>query len=312
MVDPTGPREPGERDNTGAPSGDGAPNSSPLADPEAHGGAGGGGPPQGGGRRERAEPGGDGGPGWELDETARSPVSERERSGRRSILVAFVVGVLVGMVALGLVWATARYIIAPDSDQATTTGDTSTKLPTSDGESSPGAQGAGSPSRMYYCRQADADLTGVLLAVAPAMDQWAVHIGAMNKLVVGAITLQQATQFWNQTRVGAKRNLEHFRTAMRDVPFTGMDCPDPTDLGQASTQLRACAQRVAHERQALDDARIATGTWATHVRHMEMLRMGHMSAARASRLWLSSWRQGVAELRAYRGAARAVGASASC
>jgi hypothetical protein len=228
------------------------------------------------------------------------------------MLVAFVVGVLAGMIALGLVWATARYIIAPDSDQATTTGDISTTTPTSEGEPSPGAQGAGSSSRMYYCRQADADLRRVLLAAAPAMDQWAVHIGAMNKLVVGAITLQQATEFWNQTRVGAQRNLERFRSAMRRIPFTGVDCPDPSGLEQTSAQLHACAERVAQERRAVDEARTATRTWGGHVRHMEMLRMGHMSAARASRLWLSSWRQGVAELRAYRHAARAVSASGAC
>jgi hypothetical protein len=276
-------------------------------------GAAGGAPSEGGGQAERPEPGSDGKYGWALGDTERSPVPEHGRPDRRSMLVAFVVGALAGMVVLGLVWATARYVVtAPDSDQATAIGGTSTTTPAGDGEPSQGDRIAGVPSRMHLCRRADADLTAALQAAAPAMDQWEVHIGAMNKLVVGAITLQQATQFWNQTRVGAKRNLGHFRAAMHDAALAGVDCRAPDGPAQASTKLRACAQRVAHERLALDDARIATGTWATHVRHMEMLRMGHMSAARASRLWLSKWRQGVAELDAYRRAARAVSASGGC
>jgi hypothetical protein len=76
--------------------------------------------------------------------------------------------------------------------------------------------------------------------------------------------------------------------------------------------LRSCAERVAQERTAFEDARIAMRTWKAHIRHMDMLRAGQMSPATATRMWLASWRRGVEQLRAYRAAVRAVDRSGSC
>jgi hypothetical protein len=303
MSDPQGPRAPGGGDD------DGWSVDPPSVEGTDHGeGAAGAAPAEAGGPGERPDPAGEGEQGWALGQTEW--VAQPQRRDRRPMLLAFVVGVLAGMVVLGLVWATAE--VGDDSGQASLAGETSTTTPATEGAQSQEPTVPGLPSRMHRCRQADEDLTGILQAAAPAMDQWEVHIGAMNKLVVGAITLQQATDFWNQTRVGAQRNLEHFRAEEGDVPFAGVDCPSPAALEEASTKLRACAERVARDRLALEAARTALGTWATHVRHMEMLRMGRMSAAQATRMWLASWRQGADELSAYRAAARETDASAEC
>jgi hypothetical protein len=62
----------------------------------------------------------------------------------------------------------------------------------------------------------------------------------------------------------------------------------------------------------LHAARTAIGTWRRHVRAMEMLRMGHMSPATASRMWLAMWQRGQDEIETYRVAARAARSVSGC
>ena len=120
----------------------------------------------------------------------------------------------------------------------------------------------------------------------------------MNKLVVGEITLQQATRFWERTRVGAQRNVERFRTAWTDLEKDGVDCPAPDLLGPAPAAVRSCARRVEAELGVLRVARTSIDTWDKHVHHMDMLRMGTLSPDDATRMWLSMWQRGVDEIRA--------------
>jgi hypothetical protein len=288
MNAPTGGRDAGDADDSDARPGGGAPDTWGTPDPGI------------GGREHE----------WALDEAEWAAAPENEERDRRPMISAFLIGALAGMVALGLVWATTAIFDSSDSGRAATTAMKGTA--TTGAEPSQQTQSSPGPSQEDRCRQADAELAGPLRAAVPALDQWEIHVGAMNKLVVGAITLRQATAFWNQTRVGAKHNLDRFYSATRRVPFAGVDCPSPGSLTQASTALSSCARHVAQERQAFEAAQIAMQTWKTHVRHMEMLRMGHMSPAAATRMWLASWRQGIQELQAYRSAERPLDGSGSC
>jgi hypothetical protein len=144
------------------------------------------------------------------------------------------------------------------------------------------------------------------------MDQWEIHVGAMNQLVVGAITLQQASAFWNQTRLAAKRKIGRFEDAVGTVRRSGLNCPVVDRLGHASKALRSCALRVDADEQAVETAQTAIRTWATHVEDMDMLRMGHLSPADATQAWLASWEQGLQEIQAYQGAARAARRAGAC
>jgi hypothetical protein len=254
---------------------------------------------------------------WAMGESEwEEPEPEYEEPNRGRALPAFLVGALAGVVALGLVWATTVVITGTDDDTgrlaASTVTNTVTSTATAGAEPDHHSDAPTGPSRMHRCRQADEELAGLLRAAGPALDQWEIHIGAMNKLVVGAITLAQATAFWNQTRVGAHQHLDDFYAATREIPFPGADCPSPDAVAQASPELRSCARRVALEREELEADQVAMQTWRGHVRHMEMLRMGQMSAATATRLWLASWRQGVRELGATQSAKRAVARSDAC
>jgi hypothetical protein len=318
MKDPTRPRDAGDAGDSDARPGENAPDTLREDEVDRHEDVVG----------DRDVPVDDPGPGktpdpgiggreheWAMGEAEWAAAPEYEKSDRGRMIPVFLVGALAGMVLLGLVWATTAIRTGSGSGPVTTTAATvtaTTGTATTDAGPSQQTEAPPEPSQLDRCRRADAELAGPLRAAVPALDQWEIHIGAMNKLVVGAITLQQATAFWDQTRVGAQRNLDRFYSATRRVPFAGVDCPSPGSLPQASTVLSSCAQYVDQERQALEAARAAMRTWKTHVRHMEMLRMGHMSPAAATRLWLASWQHGIGELQTYRSAERAVDGSGSC
>jgi hypothetical protein len=227
-------------------------------------------------------------------------------------MVTFGGGVLVGAVVLALVWAFVALLGPGDG-----------------GGGGGGGGGSGSESANLgtltvpggdlrrdaerRCGEAVAALSRPLEAAAPAMDQWSVHIGAMNKLVVGAISLAQANAFWNRTRVGARRNITAFREALRDLRSHGVDCPAPDVLpAGASSSLQACSRRVQADLRTLRAARTAVDTWARHVRDMERLRTGKLSPAAATRMWLMMWQQGQDQLDAYRAAVQAARKAGAC
>lgn len=232
---------------------------------------------------------------------------EGEAPSRRVLVPAFALGAVVGMLLLGLVWGATAVFGGSDSpaDKAPTGG----ANPQQAAESSPAAPSR--PPPLERCRRADADLAAPLQAANAAMDQWEVHIGAMNKLVVGAISLQQANAFWNQTRVGAHRHLDRFHAADRAVP--AVSCPAPDRVRpHASPALRSCVRRVAADQRALAAARTTLATWGMHVKDMDMLRMGHMTPAQATQMWLASWHSGTRQLHAYRDAEAALDGSGRC
>jgi hypothetical protein len=144
------------------------------------------------------------------------------------------------------------------------------------------------------------------------MGQWEVHVGAMNKLVVGAITVQQAMDFWEQTRLGALRKIGRFDEATGPARRQGLNCPVQRRLGQASEALRSCAQRVSADERTLEAARTAIARWEHHVHDMDRMRLGLLSPAAAGRQWLADWQQGVREIEIYRSQAKAAAKSGQC
>jgi hypothetical protein len=232
--------------------------------------------------------------------------------GQRSDDIAgpLLTGIAVGAVLVGLVWwVVAMATSSPDEPASSRAGDDEIGAPLA----APAATQPAAPSRMDRCVDAAYALTRPLLQARPAMDQWAVHVGAMNKLVVGEITLAQATAFWNQTRVGAHHRIRTFDRAMTSVARDGVDCPRPPLLGTgAGADVRACSAKVAAEIRTLDLARTAITTWRHHVDAMDQLRLGKLSPTAATQMWLSMWQRGVQELDAYRAAAKAERLVAGC
>ena len=168
------------------------------------------------------------------------------------------------------------------------------------------------PSRLHRCKSVAETSAGTVRAAGPALDQWEVHVGAMNKLVVGAITLQQAKSFWSQTRANAKEAIADFHAADRTPRPEGATCPVADFRPTAGPILSSCLRQVETSRRALEAARTSVSTWQMHVRDMEALRSGKLSPTAATTMWLSMWRRGQAELRSFQAAERAARHETGC
>lgn len=215
-------------------------------------------------------------------------------------------GALIGALLVSLVWlitgaredSSGSAVPPAGTNQAT---DATSAAP-SDSSAPNDPRDDSGAAHLYRCREVYAAQVYPLVAAADAMSQWQVHIAAMNKLVLGVITLQQANQFWNQTRIGAREHLDAFTDAVERFDQRTMHCL-PVGPGPAGPHLERCEQAVMVRNRVLAAARVALHTWAIHVRHMEMLRSGMMSPARATQLWLHSWHEGQREVTRYRTAA---------
>ncbi|MGZ4489616.1 MAG: hypothetical protein ACXVEU_02060 [Nocardioidaceae bacterium] len=147
----------------------------------------------------------------------------------------------------------------------------------------------------------------VLQEAAPALQQWRVHIGAMNQLVAGTISLGQAQAFWTRTRHGAVRRTDRFEQAVQQYRASRPPaCVMPAHSAVVSRMraLRSCVAAVAARQAAVVSAKTTIATWRRHIGDMERLRSGAMSPTMAQQMWLRNWHLGAAQLRDYH---RAVG-----
>jgi hypothetical protein len=151
------------------------------------------------------------------------------------------------------------------------------------------------------CRAVRSSQSEALRAAARTLAQWQTHVRAMNQLVAGEITLGQAAKSWNATRIGAARRVEAFRSADAEVASAGRcsASAEPTRSTADDDPVATCVRSVGLRVDALEAARVSIQTWHHHLRDMEPLRTGQMSPARATRLWLENWREGVKELDGY-------------
>jgi hypothetical protein len=222
-----------------------------------------------------------------------------------TVVAALLVGLGLGAVAI-LVWAGPvaedRPVAAERS--SATEAQSASAVPTA-------SSGDPEPSRLDRCAAASAALRGPLGTAGPALEQWAVHIGAMNQLVAGEITLQQASDFWNRTRLGAQRRVDRFAAAWAAARHRGIECPAPV-VAPPNPELRPCVEQVAAEIRRLEAARTSLRTWDEHIHHMDMLRLGELSPADATAMWISMWKRGDRDLQAYRTAASQERAQDGC
>jgi len=242
-------------------------------------------------------------------------MSDSEQSGRMPTggnrypyLGALVAGIVIGVATLGVVWLSVVLLTDGDGGSSPDASEEHAVL-----NDSPGTSQPAHPTRLERCTAAAGLVERPLGLAQPALDQWEVHVGAMNKLVDGEITLQQATAFWNQTRVGAYHRIGRFEEAEAHLKRRGADCPTPRLFGSGSSPaLRACEQHVAAELRALDSADTAITTWKHHMHDMDQLRAGKLSPTAATQMWLTMWHRGVSQLQDYRAAADAAQHVGTC
>jgi hypothetical protein len=154
------------------------------------------------------------------------------------------------------------------------------------------------------CRTAWQLQTASRAAAKRSLAQWRVHIDAMNKLTAGQLTLDQAKQFWTQSRIDAKGNAAAFRATDLQYTESASRCAVPAWTADdpqkpAIKALAACHDAEAAADKELAQARTAIATWEMHIHHMEMLRAGQLDPSKALQMWLQNWRTGNAQVAAY-------------
>lgn len=225
---------------------------------------------------------------------------EVDGEGREPVML-FAVGAVVGAVVIGLAWLGYSMVHSDRSDQPGRPA-AAAREPRVLDKPPPAQQVAA--TRVRNCAAVYLAQNAPLQAADASLAQWEIHIGAMNKLVTGAITLKQATQFWNATRVGAQARLKQFDAARRHYEQRTERCPARW-MATHNRDVRRCHEAVAARNRTLHLASVALATWQHHVMHMEMLRRGEMTPQRAEQLWLQNWMKGNRQVRAYHRAAAA-------
>ena len=168
---------------------------------------------------------------------------------------------------------------------------------------------------MASCRLASLRVAASMGAADVSLSQFDKHIDAMNLLVAGKISLAVATQFWDQTRVGAAQNAADYRRTQGSTRDSRSQCQglDPDVAASLPygpvSQLNQCVTYVGRASTALTRADTAVTTWQHHIHDMEMLRMGDITPAQATAMWRRNWHTGQRQLAAFEAAqtqARAV------
>jgi hypothetical protein len=168
---------------------------------------------------------------------------------------------------------------------------------------------AGSPlgQAMASCRLASLRVAASMGAADVSLAQFDKHIDAMNLLVAGKISLAVATQFWDETRVGATQNAAEFRTQGSTTDSRsqceGLDADVAATLPYGPvSQLNQCVTYVGRASTALARADAAVTTWQHHIHDMEMLRTGAITPAQATAMWRRNWHTGQRQLAAFEAA----------
>lgn len=185
----------------------------------------------------------------------------------------------------------------------------------SPGQASRSASAAAQSRQVHACRAVWKAQSAALGAAGRSLAQWRIHVGAMNKLVAGEITLAQAQAFWNRTRQGAAARVAKFEDANGGYADAAPKCPDSSGGATrpgASPRLAACVAGVRARDRAIEAGTVAVTTWKHHIMDMEMLRAGQITPQQATTMWLKNWRRGVAQLDTYNSVRHRAARAGSC
>lgn len=215
-----------------------------------------------------------------------------------TVVTLAVVAVVGGAVAF------TRLNTASSNKAATTQSPGTTRSPGSGQPTSSASLGSGTRPLATARQTRQADLAAcqgyfhqqlsAAQAAAVSLNQWREHIQAMNQLVAGLITLDQATQYWNQTRKGAMHKVAAFERLQQQLTASG--CAQPATGGH---RLALCDRATTAYQRVLDAARTTIATWQMHIDDMESLRNGQITPQRATKLWIHKWRVGAHQLSHY-------------
>ena len=166
--------------------------------------------------------------------------------------------------------------------------------------------------RLHACEAVWRAQSGTLGAAGRSLEQWQVHVDAMNQLVAGQITLAQAMDFWNRTRQGAAARVARFESADGTYADVAPRCAGLAAGAATSRELTACRAGVRARDRAIEAGAVAVTTWKHHIMDMEMLRAGQITPQQATQMWLKNWHTGVRQLDAFSQVRKRAAHAGSC
>jgi len=149
----------------------------------------------------------------------------------------------------------------------------------------------GSPDRPAACTESWGQELRVALAAERTLEDWRLHIDAMNRLVAGDITVPQAKALWEASEQGALRRIERFQHLAATLP----QAPNACDAATSTDDSGACARAARAVSRTIDTARAAVSTWKVHFTDMDKLRDGEITGRQAEQKWKRLWRTGKAQ-----------------
>jgi hypothetical protein len=149
---------------------------------------------------------------------------------------------------------------------------------------------------LTHCQKATALANDAIEAADASIDQWELHIDAMNQLVGGEITLDQARKFWAKSKVASKEKARAFRDVDGRHRNSELDCTGPIGADKRRAQ---CVDRLAAAEQALTEARKAVKQWEHHIHAMDLEAAGKLTPQQVTRMWLASWKAGIHQVGDY-------------
>jgi hypothetical protein len=148
--------------------------------------------------------------------------------------------------------------------------------------------GAETAPQSQGCKGLWAQELRVALAAERTLQEWRLHVDAMNDLVAGKITLAQAAALWDHSEQGALRRIERFQRLDAGLRRS----PDRCESTDAPPFAGACARAAHAVQRTIAVARNAVRTWRLHIRDMDLLREGHINADEAKQMWHHLWHKG--------------------
>ncbi len=166
--------------------------------------------------------------------------------------------------------------------------------PGSSAASGPNGNASSQPNALAGCVRLFTHQSAATQAANSSLDQWKLHIQAMNQLVAGQITLKQAQKYWAQTRAGAIHKVLAFQRLRQRLD--GLQCPGVASSG---SQLTACQRATAAYAGVVKAAGVTVSTWNMHIQEMEDLVAGRITPTQALHMWTRMWHLGQRQLQSY-------------
>ena len=183
---------------------------------------------------------------------------QRRVSGLGAVAAVEVLLLALGVLAVSVLGAGGPADRPSDVAHVTvpspTVAGTEATRPEASGSASPGAGGT-----LAACRRMAEQQDVALGAAAVTLDDWQIHLGAMNKFAAGVVTVDELEGFWEQTEVQAAAGSAP--SAPQPGTWTGRPHCPPPGKRMRTAALKNCAEDVESRRRALRAARIAADEW---------------------------------------------------